>query len=75
MTDRVQLHVRVTADGSVTAETRNVTGEACLDYIALLENLLEATTVDSAYTADYARGSVQQAAGHDLENPDELRQY
>ncbi len=73
--DRVQLHVRVTADGTVTAETHNVTGEACLGYIDLLENLLEATTVDSAYTADYSRATVRHDAGNDLENRDDLRQY
>ena len=71
MADRAELHVRVGPDGVVTAETRKVTGVACLDYIALLENLLEATTVDSAYTADYARSSTEQ----ELENPHELRQY
>ena len=48
-----QIVVRIGPDGAVTAETRNVTGAACLDYVGLLEDLLDATTVDSSYTADY----------------------
>ncbi len=71
MTDRVELHVRVGVDGVVTAETRKVTGAACLDYISVLENLLEATTADSAYTANYSRTSTQQ----ELDNRNDLRQF
>lgn len=52
-----QLVVRIGIDGSVIAETRNVTGTACLDYIGLLEDVLQATTTESAYTADYTRSS------------------
>ncbi len=71
MTDPVELHVRVGVDGVVTAETRKVAGAACLDYIAVLEDLLEATTTDSAYTADYTRTATQQ----ELDNRNDLRQY
>lgn len=63
MSLQTQLHVRIAADGSVTAETKNVTGAGCLDYINVLENLLEATTVDSAYTTDYTRTSIIDVQG------------
>jgi hypothetical protein len=69
--ERVELHVTVGADGVVTAETRNVTGAACLDYVAVLEDLLSAATVDSSYTADYTRTTTAE----ELEVRDELRQY
>ncbi|RBY84318.1 DUF2997 domain-containing protein [Blastococcus sp. TF02A-26] len=70
MPARVELHVRIGADGTVVAETHGITGTACLDYVSLLENLLEATTVDSTYTADYGRFDVAIAQ----EGRDELPQ-
>jgi hypothetical protein len=62
MTRRVT--VVVAADGTVTAETHGVTGRACIDYIAVLEDLLDATTVSSAWTPDYhqARTRVETTA-------------
>ena len=51
----VHLVVRITADGQVTAETHGATGTACLPYISLLEDLLEAETVLSGFTEDYHR--------------------
>ena len=71
MAEPVELHVRVRVDGLVTAETKKVTGTDCLDYISVLEDLLEASTVDSAYTAEYTRSSLEQ---HEERN-NELRQY
>jgi hypothetical protein len=53
MTDK-QLRVRIAKDGTVAAETLGMKGEECLDYIQVLEALLEATTTDSQYTEDYA---------------------
>ncbi|GAA3232366.1 DUF2997 domain-containing protein [Dactylosporangium siamense] len=50
-----RIIVTVAADGQISAKTEGLLGEACLDYIAVLEDLLDARTVDSAYTADYTR--------------------
>lgn len=63
MTSSTQIVVRVAADGSITAQTRGVTGTACLDYIAVLEDMLEATTTDSAYTEDYQRTTTTETYG------------
>ena len=71
MGERVELHVTVAADGVVTAETRNVMGAACLDYVAVLEDLLSAATVDSSYTADYTHTTTAE----ELDVRDELGQY
>jgi hypothetical protein len=68
--EQTELHVRVAADGTVSAETHNVTGAKCLDYIGLLENLLGANTVQSSYTADYYRTTTAEPT----EARDELRQ-
>ena len=65
-----RIVVRVAADGAVSAETHGITGPACLDQIAVLEELLEARTESSAFTADYDRSSTPVVQ----EVPDELQQ-
>lgn len=55
MTHRVT--VTTGKDGSISAETHGVTGSKCLDYIPLLEDLLDAETVTSEFTEDYRRTS------------------
>lgn len=51
--------VTVMADGLVNAETRGILGESCLDYIAILEDLIAGRVVSSQYTADFTRGSTE----------------
>ncbi|WP_327006820.1 DUF2997 domain-containing protein [Dactylosporangium sp. NBC_01737] len=55
MTSKPRIIVTVSSDGQINAETEGLLGEACLDYIAVLEDLLAARTVESSYTADYTR--------------------
>ena len=55
MSGRPRVEVTVHPDGSVTAQTHDVLGERCLDYVAVLEDLLAARAVDSTYTADLNR--------------------
>lgn len=71
MTDGTRITIRVHADGQVSAETHDITGPKCMDYIAVLEDLLDAETVSSAFTDDYTRQNDH------LNNEDsrELRQY
>jgi len=69
MTDQ-QIIVTVTADGTVTAETRGVLGERCLDYVAILEDLIDGRTTQSTYTADWNRQEiVEHQEDHDLDRP------
>ncbi|MEU5553935.1 DUF2997 domain-containing protein [Micromonospora sp. NPDC047793] len=53
--EQPRLVVTVSSEGVVSAETRGILGDRCLDYVAVLEDLLVARTVSSAYTADHAR--------------------
>lgn len=53
MSAKETITVRITADGMITAETHGMTGPKCMDYIATLEDLLDATTQSSSFTADY----------------------
>ncbi|MDG4785621.1 DUF2997 domain-containing protein [Micromonospora sp. WMMD1102] len=62
--------VTVATDGTVSAETVGLTGAACLDYIGILEDLLEARTVRSAYTAEYDQPNVHVADQQELRGVD-----
>lgn len=59
-----RIVVTVNRDGSIKAETLGIKGKTCLDYVPLLEELLEAETIESEFTADYqaAEGHVTRAA-------------
>ena len=59
MTDK-QLIVQVRPDGTVHAETLGMYGNECLDYIAVLENMLEAETSASSFTDAYAQVAAEQ---------------
>ncbi|MGC4750553.1 DUF2997 domain-containing protein [Micromonospora sp. DT201] len=58
MTEKPQIVLTVTSAGIVSAETKGLAGSGCLDYITILEDLLDARTTESAYTADYTRTNV-----------------
>lgn len=51
MAKRIQL--RVYPDGRIEATTEGIKGKACIDYIKVLEEILHAETLESAYTAEY----------------------
>ncbi len=48
-----QIKLRLYPDGKVEAETHGIKGKACLDYIAIIEQLTGARTVDSDFTDEY----------------------
>lgn len=54
-----QLVITLHPNGTVGAETFGMTGDECLSYITALEDLLDATTVQSSYTADHAAVSAE----------------
>jgi hypothetical protein len=55
-----QLIVQVRPDGTVSAETLGMHGEECLDYIAVLENMLDAQTTESSFTEAYSQVASEQ---------------
>ncbi|TFD57699.1 DUF2997 domain-containing protein [Cryobacterium suzukii] len=59
MTDK-QLIVQVRPDGTVHAETVGLYGNECLDYIAILENMLDAETTTSSFTDAYGQVAATQ---------------
>lgn len=48
-----RLRVFLHPDGRIEAETLGIKGKACVEYIDLLEQMLDAVTVESSYTADF----------------------
>lgn len=48
-----KLRVRIYPDGRIDAVTKGIKGKKCTDYFGLIEKLLNAKTVDYAYTEEY----------------------
>ncbi|MEV4539466.1 DUF2997 domain-containing protein [Asanoa sp. NPDC049518] len=68
----MKITVLVAPDGTVTAETQGIHGPACLDYIAVLEDLLDATTVSSAHTADFTQARATAPTTETVHDVDRL---
>lgn len=54
-----KIQIKITEEGTIHAETLGIKGSECLEYISLLEELLEAQTVDSNYTKEYLETEIQ----------------
>ncbi len=50
-----RLQINVGSDGNIKAETLGIHGSKCLDYVSVLEDLLDAQSVESKFTADYIK--------------------
>ena len=48
-----KLIISIDKNGFVTAEVSGAKGQKCLDYIALLEDILEGKMVSKEYTQEY----------------------
>ncbi|GHU28059.1 hypothetical protein AGMMS50256_09320 [Betaproteobacteria bacterium] len=48
-----QIKLRIFPSGEVQAETLGIRGKKCMDYIAILEQLLDAEAIDSERTSEY----------------------
>jgi hypothetical protein len=64
MTERVTVKIR--RDGTVEAQTLGIKGPRCLDYIAVLSDLVAAEAVDSHFTAEYYEQAEEQSVGQDV---------
>lgn len=52
------IKVLIQRDGRVRVDVEGVKGKTCTNYIRLLEEVLDAETVDSAYTPEYYESEV-----------------
>jgi len=67
--------VRISPDGIVEAGTKGFKGPKCLDSIEMLERILEAQTVTSAFTPEYEEAPALTTPDAEIEDDDDLRQY
>jgi hypothetical protein len=66
-----KIQVRIFPDGRIEAETKGIKGEKCTNYIQLIEELLHAETVESAYTEEFYETEqvrIQQTQHNHLKN-------
>lgn len=54
-----QLQIRIYPDGKIEGKTLGIKGNKCTDYIVVLEKLLHARVIESAYTAEYQQSEAQ----------------
>ena len=54
-----QIKIKITEDGNIFAETVGIKGKECLQYIELLEELLDAESIDSIFTQEYYEADIQ----------------
>jgi len=50
-----QLRIEITDDGQINVKTIGMNDESCLDYVPLLEKILDAETVHSEFTEEFLR--------------------
>lgn len=55
-----KIRLEINASGEIRAKTIGMNDEECLDYVAILENLLDAETVDSEYTEEFLQAQQLQ---------------
>ena len=48
-----QLQIKIGPDGLIEAKTLGIKGQTCVDYLPLLEEMLDAKAVKSEYTEEY----------------------
>jgi hypothetical protein len=66
--DGQQIIVTIAADGNIKAETVGIKGAKCLDYVEILENLLDATSSESRFTSEYHEMDQQSITEGTLSN-------
>ncbi|MGM8214593.1 DUF2997 domain-containing protein [Bacillaceae bacterium W0354] len=56
-----KLRFEILPTGEIRVKTLGVKGEECLDYVALVEKLVDAKTVDSKFTEEYYETTIEQS--------------
>ncbi|MFH1150398.1 MAG: DUF2997 domain-containing protein [Actinomycetota bacterium] len=66
-----KLEIRISPDGKVQARVKGMNGPRCAEYIEILEQLLDAETVDSTYTDEYYRSETSESEKSELRLEDD----
>lgn len=63
-----RIQINVGSDGNIKAETLGIHGAKCLDYVSVLEDLLDAQSVESHFTADYTKNESETVSDQGVNN-------
>jgi hypothetical protein len=55
-----QIKITISPDGKIQAEVGGVKGKKCTDYIKVLEEMLDAVAVESAFTPEAFESEILQ---------------
>ena len=54
-----KIRFEISPNGEIRAKTLGMHGVECMDYVELIEQLLDAKAVDSQFTEEYAQTEIQ----------------
>lgn len=63
-----QIQIKICPDGKIEAKTLGMQGQECTQYIKILEELLQAKTVESNYTDAYYQEQTQEVTKEQIPN-------
>ncbi|WP_102026761.1 DUF2997 domain-containing protein [Salirhabdus sp. Marseille-P4669] len=55
-----QIRFEITPSGEIRAKTIGMKGEECLNYVDVIEKLVDAQAVDSEFTEEYFETSITE---------------
>lgn len=55
-----QIKIRIYPDGHLAAEVQGVKGPKCLEFIPIVENLLDAKVIDAVHSQEYFETDVTE---------------
>lgn len=55
-----KIRLEITAAGEIRAKTIGMNDEQCLDYVEILEEILDAETTDSTFTEEFLKAQQHQ---------------
>ncbi|MEY8241853.1 MAG: DUF2997 domain-containing protein [Cycloclasticus sp.] len=60
MTEKKHLRITISPSGEITAVIEGIKGEKCLDYIPLIQDLVDANINHSEYTQDFFHSTSEE---------------
>lgn len=62
-----QIRIKIGANGTIEAETLGMKEKECLQYLSRIEEMANATTIDSEFTKEYYENDNQLADNENQE--------
>lgn len=67
-----QIQIRIFKDGRIKADMQGFRGSECLEYIEILEEMLQAKTAESRYTDEYFQKEESQLKKEEFIHEEEI---